>query len=169
MQACLQSPEETIWDHCQSVSNSYFNLLQNPNQLPAIIQANWDFILRNQADPNVVKDYLEWHDCGKPFCITDSSGRISFPDHAAVSEKMFTDAGGKAESARLIGLDMVFHITKPAEILDLDLDTNTMATLMLSAWAALFANAAMFGGRESESFKIKQSQLIARCKKVFKL
>lgn len=170
MQRCHQSPDETIWQHCQSVAGTYFDILQHPDKhpLPEIIRQKWNLIIANQIDSGVVRQYLEWHDCGKPFCETVSNGRTSFPNHAAISERMFREAGGSDEAARLIGLDMIFHLTKPSEILEqtATLDRRTLCTLMLSAWAAIFANAKMFGGADSESFKIKQSQLIARCKKV---
>lgn len=170
MMLCKQSQNETVWEHCQSVSRTYADLISHgatSERLPKIIRDNLDLILSNQIDRKIVKDYLEWHDCGKPFCATVMpDGRTSFPNHAAISKKLFIEAGGNAESANLVGLDMIFHIAKCNEIMALGLSAQTLYTLMLSAWAAIFANAGMFGGVESESFKIKVSQLTARCKKI---
>ena len=117
---------------------------------------------------DVVGEYLRWHDCGKPLCRVDTDGKMSFPNHAAVSKQAFLNAGGDCGVASLIGLDMVFHSTKPADICRTaaGLEVGVVATLVLTAWAAVFANADMFGGIGSEGFKIKVSQLTARCKKV---
>lgn len=170
METCYQSANETVWQHCQSVAKTYFDLLEHPDKypLPPIIRDNFEYIRQHQVPPGIVRQYLEWHDCGKPACATLINGRQSFPNHAEVSQRVFREAGGDDAAARLIGLDMVFHITKPAEIVaqTASLDTTTVMTLMLAAWASIFANAEMFGGTDSESFKIKASQLTSRCKKV---
>lgn len=171
MQNCWQSPQETVWQHCQNVSRIYLDLMQNPDKysLPSVIRNNFQKIQANQAPSQIVRDYLEWHDCGKPYCATTIEGRTSFPNHAAISKDLFLRAGGNPESAKLIGLDMLFHTTKPAEMKNLTLDTPTLFTLMMSGWAALFSNAQMFGGFESESYKIKASQMTSRCKKILNI
>lgn len=172
MEECHQSAHETVWQHCQSVAKTYFSILETPEkfQLPPIIKDNWNRLTQNQADPAIVREYLTWHDCGKPACVSLVDGRISFPNHAEVSENLFRKAGGNPESAKFIGLDMVFHLVKPsqvaADLQSLKLTTIETMTLLLTAWAALFSNAEMFGGTNSESFKIKYSQLTARSKKV---
>jgi len=166
MQNCYQSENETIWQHCQNVSMTYFKLLEAPDlfPLPDFIKENFELIKENQLDQNIVRDYLEWHDCGKPFCRVEENGKIKFPGHAKVSRELFIQAGGSLESAELIGLDMLFHTSSAKSLLELQLDKKTMYTLMLSAWASLFSNAQMFGGFGSENYKIKRSQMLARCK-----
>lgn len=171
MKDCQQSPTETVWEHCQKVSQTYFDLLQHPSKysLPKIIQDYWQHLIQHQESPEIVRNYLEWHDCGKPFCQNiDEQGRAHFPNHAEVSQNLFLQAGGHPKAAEYIGLDMVFHLTKPAEISKLGLDVQTQATLILTAWAALYSNAEMFGGQDAENFKIKHSQMTARCKKSLK-
>lgn len=50
---------------------------------------------------------------GKPFCRTiDAEGRQHFPDHATVSARIWREAGGSEEVARLIEQDMDVHLLK---------------------------------------------------------
>lgn len=62
-------------------------------------------------------------------------------------------------TARLIAKDMLCHTTKAADAGAL-LQDQDFPTLMLTAWAELHANASLlFGGYESDSFKIKRKAL----------
>ncbi len=168
MKNCNQSKNETIWQHCNSVWEQYCYLLEDQSKLPPTIKDNFTQLVANQYPINIVQPYLCYHDCGKPYCITEKEGKVSFPNHVNISAKLFREAGGNILSAQLIELDMIFHLEKADDILAKNLESKTLATLMLSAWAAIFANAQMFGGEESESFKIKKSQLTSRCKKIIK-
>ncbi len=106
-----------------------------------------------------IKTYLIYHDCGKPkSLIIDSNGKRHFPNHAEISQELFS-LYSKDELARyLIGQDMVCHISKPKDATALK-TTPHIEILLCTALAALISNAKMFGGFESDSFKIKFKSL----------
>lgn len=62
---------------------------------------------------------------------------------------------------------MLFHRLKPSEVESLTFDPQHL-TLLLSAFAEIHANASLFGGEKSESFKIKRKKLESVAKKVIK-
>jgi hypothetical protein len=100
------------------------------------------------------------HDISKPYIIEyDDQGRAHYPNHWVSSSKMFRDLYGDSIFADLILHDMDFHTAKGEEL------TKTWALpyadhLYATAWAAIFSNAELFGGTESDSFKIKRKKLI---------
>lgn len=72
---------------------------------------------------------------------------------------MFKERYGDSIFADLILHDMDFHTLKGDELKEtwkLPYADHLYAT----AWAALFSNAELFGGTESDSFKIKRKKLI---------
>lgn len=105
--------------------------------------------------------YQEWHDCGKPACKSvDSEGRIHYPQHAEVSYQqfklLFTD---EEVAAELIRRDMEWHLAKNnADFAALACKPYAF-TLYLTAWAEIYANASLFGGTESDGFKIRYKRL----------
>lgn len=111
--------------------------------------------------PNVelMETYHVYHDCGKPYCLTiDDEGKQHFPDHARVSASIWRVNGGDEGVARLIQHDMDMHILKPSDAGDYK-HLDLAPALLLTALSELHANAAMFGGLESTSFKIKFKSL----------
>jgi len=128
----------------------------------------WDFgsvekyinkIVDNALDSVYIKSYHVYHDCGKPYCRTvDDQGRHHFPDHAKVSYNKWLEVGGSQETAWYILNDMVFHTLKGEAIASILKDVRA-STLLITAWAELHANAQMFGGIQSTSFKIKRKFL----------
>jgi len=140
----------------------------------------------------VVYWYTTYHDCGKPYCReVDEEGRQHFSEHAKKSYEVWCHLtknhpkeilddrvyGGekiKAEVvADLILHDMDIHTMKAKDIDPLieRLSSRSIATLLLVAICEIHSNAEMFGGIESESFKIKWKQIDRRgkaiCKKLF--
>jgi hypothetical protein len=110
--------------------------------------------------------YQVFHDCGKPRCITfDAQGRRHFPNHAALSEQVWLEAGGDAAIGRLIGMDMDIHLLK-SEDLDEFAARPEALSLLLTGLAEIHANAAMFGGFGSDSFKIKWKHLNKRGRQI---
>lgn len=106
-----------------------------------------------------------FHDCGKPLCLTiDENGKRHFPCHSEYSYeqyKLLFPVNFIVQE--LIRLDMDFHTKRGEDIKKLW--KNPLApTLYLTAWAELYANASMFGGIESTSFKIKKKQLVKALK-----
>lgn len=172
MKGCEQAPGLSVYDHGLAVANRYrelYNLLA----LYAVPGAyEWHIPddaftrlreLRKLAlTPQEARIYHVFHDCGKPSTLqVDEQGRRHFPGHAAASARLFAEAAPTDKlTARLISKDMLCHVTKPADS-DSLLQDPDFPTLMLTAWAELHANAsALFGGFESESFKIKRKQLM---------
>jgi hypothetical protein len=70
--------------------------------------------------------------------------------------------------AELIRLDLQLHILRGEELAEfIKVNSALIPTLYFTAWAEIMANAAMFGGIESTSFKIKRKHLIAVGKKIW--
>lgn len=111
-----------------------------------------------------------WHDCGKPFCkVVDSEGKSHFPGHAKKSAEIFRELYPEWEqSARLIEQDMDIH-TLSAEELEEFAKRPEAVALLLSGLAAVHANAEMFGGLMSDSFKSKWKHLDRRGKALCKI
>jgi hypothetical protein len=113
--------------------------------------------------------YHLYHDCGKPRCRTvDEVGRQHFPKHAEVSKDVWLEHGGSLAVASLIEMDMDVHCLK-AEGLAEFASRPEAATLLLTALAEMHANAAMFGGTGSTSFKIKFKHIERRGRQIIQL
>lgn len=156
MSACSQSKGQTILEHGEAVAARYKDLIGEQKlewRLPDWFDLNYLLPLCPSAE--IMEQYHIYHDCGKPFCLTiDDEGRQHFPDHARVSAAIWRAYGGSEQIAELIARDMDMHILKPAQAAEygrLDL----APALLLTALSELHANAEMFGGIESTSFKIK--------------
>lgn len=170
MQACEQTSGLNVLQHGQAVWAKIQAIL---NHDESIRYPDWWSQLEPKLhDLSVVQEYAVYHDCGKPFCRTvDGDGRVHFPNHAEVSKKTFLDVfPEKAVVANLIGWDMDFHILGAEELEQrfkvwsrMDADT-----LLLTAFAEVHANAEMFGGIESSSFKIKYKNLDRRGKQLLR-
>ena len=109
----------SVWEHVQDI----FNHLNGRNttyewKLPDWIDQYKSNILSLIEDKmSDIQVYCIYHDCGKPYCKqVDETGKVHFPDHAAVSETVFLCAGGEEHIAKLIGWDMVLHTCKAEEI-----------------------------------------------------
>jgi len=116
-------------------------------------------------------EYTLYHDCGKPYCLTyDENGKRHFPNHAEKSYQTWLSVDGDPQVAKLIKLDMVIHTLKADEVDDFIKHPEAI-TLLLAGLAEVHANAKMFGGMDSTSFKIKWNQINKRgkaiCQKLF--
>ena len=139
--------------------------LVNPNpcmtwRLPAWFEqhASWT---RTQLAPQFddLQTYQQWHDCGKFYCQElDTDGKAHYPDHAQVSADIWRGLGGDPKIGQLIGDDMLCHHLRPADALSFASNPNALA-LLVTALCELHANASMFGGISSDSFKIKFKRL----------
>lgn len=119
--------------------------------------------------PDTTSAYVIFHDCGKWVCReVDVDGRQHFPDHAQASVDVFEEHFDDEAASRLIRYDMSIHTATSVEITAL-LDiwcTEDACTLMLAALAEIHANAKMFGGIDSISFKIKAKHAAKRSKQI---
>jgi hypothetical protein len=104
---------------------------------------------------DVLRRYHTYHDIGKIYCRTvDSEGNVHFPDHAKKSEEIWLRVTGESTVASLMGMDMDIHLLKGNEV-DAFCERKEAASLLLTGLAECSANASMFGGISSTSFKIK--------------
>lgn len=100
-----------------------------------------------------IRTYLLFHDIGK---VTTYDGHGHYPGHAAESAKIWRRIDGREHIARWMESDMVMHSGTREEALAL----HDHYILRMTALAECYSNAEMFGGFESDSFKIKLKKLI---------
>lgn len=168
MKGCMQAPGLNMLQHGELVHLKYKQLiaaLEAGDPEYSCIQALFDQFKLPPAE--VLERYQTCHDCGKHLCLEISEdGKRRFPNHSEVSAQQFLiiypDDGF---SAALIRQDMGFHTLRGEELIKL-CGSPFAPVLYFTAWAEIEANAEMFGGKGSESFKIKRSRLIQAGKKL---
>ena len=168
MKNCFQFQNMNMIDHGNMVHQYYSDLIGSRNY-------EWDFgkvgqmvddLIPSAFSKEYMKNYQVYHDCGKPHCRTvDEQGKQHFPNHAQVSYNVWLQAGGDPETAWFILHDMDFHTLKGDDLNDILSDPRSIS-LLLTAWAEIHANAQMFGGIDSTSFKIKRKHLEKQTKLV---
>lgn len=176
MNSCEQTKGMTVFQHGAMVASYYEDLLDHlENGEPLAFDwrlPEWTSrpeVLEALPSRDVMHRYHVFHDCGKPFCLEiDAEGRRHFPDHAAVSKRVWLEAGGDQEVGELIGMDMDAHLLKADGLAEFASRPQARA-LLLTALAEIHANASMFGGIESTSFKIKYKHLDKRGRQVLDL
>jgi len=163
---CYQFEGVNMLEHGQMVHLYYLDLLKVLSNEECIYK--WDIpentlLLLKEVRESVnlpikmIKDYHVYHDCGKYKSLYyDEDGKKHFPDHAKNSAETWKHNKGNSIVEHLILNDMYFHITKPNNVEKFDF----WEILLLTAWSEIHANAIMFGGVESTSFKIKKKHLI---------
>jgi hypothetical protein len=143
------------------VFQKYEQLIKNETdgwKLPKWYIEHCEWLMFN-CHHHIMEEYLIFHDVGKPFCRTlDEQGRQHFPNHANVSAAVWRASGGTPLVADLMYHDMTFHTMKPSEAETFQ-RLDLAPTLLISALCEIHANAEMFGGIESTSFKIKFKNL----------
>jgi hypothetical protein len=181
MKACEQARGLSIYQHGLDVANRYRDL-HTILQLYAVPgHYEWSIpdatfvqlrdIAKHALSPKEARTYHVFHDCGKPTCLTiDEQGRRHFPDHAKRSTEIYRQLFPEDhQTARLIEKDMLCHILKGEEAEAFASDPDA-PTLIITAWAELHANAeALFGGFDTDSFKIKSKQLRKITAKIHKV
>lgn len=157
---------EMVWNYTKKIISKQWDGLK----IPEWFETNFVKIVSNLHDINILKKYNIYHDCGKPYCITyDENGKKHFPNHAQISKKTWLKYNSKDYIvANLIGWDMCLHTETAQEILKHNWNVKTTMTLLVTALAELHANASMFGGIESTSFKIKWKKIDKRGKMLIK-
>lgn len=164
MQAGHQTKGISYWDHGALVASRFRDLM---SPAPAMTwrlpdwfteNANW---IREQLAPehDRILTYQLWHDCGKAYCREeDADGKVHYPDHANVSADIWLSLGGDPFIGELIRRDMDCHTLRTAQAEEFAQKPFALI-LLTTALCELHANASMFGGIESESFKIKFKRL----------
>lgn len=155
---------KSVWKHTQQLIIGNFE----DYKLPEWFKQHHHFLINNLHPLKTIKTYTSYHDIGKGLCkTTDSDGKAHYPNHAAVSKKAFLKAcPNRTVEAELIGLDMLLHTAKWEEIEALDLPINTLATLLIVAFAEIHSNAFATDGLDTISFKIKYKKLDRIGKKI---
>jgi hypothetical protein len=176
MKDCPQTATQSVLAHGESVWKTMQILLQHLKEETPI--PNWwrippwaydKNILNELAPQEIIQEYLTYHDCGKPFTrIIDDDGKSHFSGHAVMSEKIWLEAGGDPLAARLIGMDMDAHMLRSDGIVEFATRPEA-PTLLLAALAEVHSNAEMFGGTDSDSFKIKAKHLHKKGNQIMKL
>ncbi len=169
MEACEQSRGQSVLEHGRAVRRTYVCILAHLRdgspagswwRLPA-----WSLtpgLLDRILPDGILAEYQVFHDCGKISTrIVDAEGRQHFPGHAAASERTWLAVGGDPQAARLMGMDMDAHLLKGDGIAEFAARPEAVS-LLLTALAEVHANAEMFGGTDSDSFKMKAKHLDRR-------
>lgn len=168
----------SVLDHGNMVNQYFMDLytflkdgksLSYEWRLPEWLSDNREFIVSNIVDMDIMNDYLVFHDCGKPYCLQiDENGRRHFPGHAQASKDTWEGIGGHKAVGELIGMDMDIHLLKDAGVSKFAKRPQAIS-LLLAGLSEIHANASMFGGIESTSFKMKWKQINKRGKKIVAL
>jgi hypothetical protein len=173
MRETQQMPNLSVLQHGFQVAR-YFDDLRQHIEHNTPLKYEWKLpewvfnkALWEQVMPlKKVRTYQIMHDCGKPFCRTvDDEGKQHFPDHAATSANIWLSLTGEEDVAYLMAHDMDIHLLKGNQVEQFSQQPQA-ATLLLTGLSELHANASMFGGIESTSFKIKFKQLNRRGKAI---
>ena len=194
MEACEQTSGQSVFAHGKSVYQYLDHLNELLLGLPQTNNLEWKLpdwfkTYRNELETelymsNITYWYATYHDCGKPYCkALDEDGKSHFPNHAESSYQTWLQVNQDdsinlpEEEIRIIGElilhDMDLHTMNAAQVDDLinKLSVEQIVTLLITALAEVHSNAAMFGGIESQSFKMKYKQIERRgrqiCKKLF--
>lgn len=175
MKLCEQTAGLSVLAHGESVHHYYLDLRDHILEgLPLTFE--WKIpewlrapeLWKARLVEDVIAEYQVYHDNGKPYCReVDDDGRVHFPDHAAVSAALWNTVGGADQAAHLMSLDMEVHTMK-AEDLESFCKRPEAATLLITAMCEIHSNAAMFGGIDSTSFKMKWKHLDRRGKQIVK-
>lgn len=183
MERCQQSPGQSVLDHGKAVQYKLLKLIEIlQSNLP--ITDNWripewffaykDEILQNLYPMEILLDYTLYHDVGKPFCqVLDIDGKSHFPDHANISAQILSVMGKNCAVCDLARDDMDIHVLNSEKLSSkMQKWTSIHAiTLLMTSLAEIHANATIFGGIDSISFKIKFKNIKKRglqiCKNYF--
>lgn len=155
--------------HGELVHQHYIDLtsmLENGSHECGVLVNLWVNLKNRLPQPDQLKPYHVYHDCGKSLCLEiGEDGKRRFPNHAYVSYQQFKHLFPEDDfTAQLILHDMDFHIVRGEDAVNLW--KNPLAPILyFTAWAEINANASMFGGVDSESYKIKRNRLIQAGKK----
>nr|WP_256335414.1 peptidyl-tRNA hydrolase [Microbacterium sp. 77mftsu3.1] len=185
MMDCDQTPGQNVLQHGRSVREHYFalvdhlqghvNLAEHGNwRIPAWLDAHRNAILPTLPSRHTMGTYLTLHDAGKPAVLeVGEDGRRHFPGHAESSERVYREAfADEADEtiAWLIAHDMDIHLLR-ADGIPAFCEQPLAIAQLLAGLAEVTSNAAMFGGIDSDGFKMKFKRLDQRgraiCKRLF--
>lgn len=168
----MQTANQNVLEHGKSVWNFSKKIISGQWQgmlIPEWLKENHVEIVNSLHSTDRIKHYNVYHDCGKPFCLEiDSEGKKHFPNHAEVSFTTYNQYFSDSIVANLIKEDMALHILTSEEIGLKNWTKEDAFTLLITSLAEIHANAQMFGGIDSTSFKIKYKKIDQRGKQLIK-
>ena len=178
MLTCYQFKSMNILEHGQSVHAYYLDFLEHLKdgkdlkfewKLPKWVYEHKELILSGLHDLDIIQQYHVYHDCGKPLCVAiDAEGRQHFPNHAEESYKRWLRYSDNMTIANLIRSDMDIHLLRSEGVEEFAKRPEAI-TLLITGLAEIHSNAQMFGGIQSDSFKIKWKRLDKLGCKILKL
>jgi len=179
MAACEQTKGMSVLEHGQLVSEYYRDLVNHLEKeaplkyqwrIPEWVYLHKELILSELLDNNTMGRYHVHHDCGKPYCKTvDEEGKHHFVDHANVSYEVWNQLFPDDKMvSMLIKSDMDIHCLKGEQVREFAMRSEPIS-LIMTGLSEIHANASMFGGIESTSFKIKWKQIDKRGRQVLNL
>ena len=182
MKTCFQTKGMSILEHGHSVHNYYLDLhnylyndveLQYQWRLPEWLLLNKEYIKSKLFDLDILHDYHIYHDCGKPQCVTiDENEKQHFPDHALASAKRWEQCTvgtvKNTQIGHLIRMDMDIHLLDSVGLPPFSQRPEAIS-LLITGLCEIHSNAAMFGGIESTSFKIKWKHIDKRGRQLLNL
>ena len=178
MSNCEQKKGQSVLEHGRAVKEKLFEAisylrgetsLHRNWKIPNWLEENKDLFLENLPSDETLDLYTVYHDCGKPYCLEiDTEGKRHFPNHSEVSYHTFIQHFDDRVAAELIRRDMDIHLLKSDGVPRFSQHPYAL-TLLLTGLAEIHANAQMFGGTESTSFKIKWKSLNQRGKQIIKI
>lgn len=176
MKNCPQTREQSVYQHGVSVFQNFLTILhvitgakKPPDKwrIPDFCYKHDIHTSAHLPDIDIMREYLIFHDCGKPFVrMIDEEGRQHFPNHAQASKHIWLLADGSKRAANLMAMDMDAHLLRADGIQEFSSRPEAF-TLMMAAVAEVHSNAAMFGGFDGDSFKIKIKRLAKNGKTMF--
>lgn len=165
----------SVLEHGVSVNNKFkelYNYLYNDTELkskwklPDWLIENKEFIKEKLYSLDIINEYQIYHDCGKPYCLNiDEEGKRHFPNHADKSYEIWSQISDNEKVGKLILMDMDIHLLKHIGVEEFASKSQAI-TLLLTGLCELHANAEMFGGIDSTSFKIKYKNINKRGKAI---
>ena len=165
MRECYQFQNQNMLEHGYSVLEWYDDLIlsillgQEPKKNWRLPEWISKIKYTDLIDYEKTREYLIYHDCGKPFCRTiDDQGKQHFYNHAEISANRWLLHSDDEEIANLIRSDMDIH-TMPLGDIEEFRKRPEAITLLLAALCEIHSNCTMFGGIESTSFKIKWKRI----------
>lgn len=154
-----------VFEFYKKLINKEFDELKIPNWF----LEKYDLILENLYPLNIMEDYLINHDCGKHIVeYFDEFNKPHYPEHAESSYNYYLKYSNNLIVANLIRNDMFFHICSAEDIDKSNLLNKDLLNLLIASLAEIHANASMFGGFDSVSFKSKYKHLDRRGNRLFK-
>ena len=166
-----QFPGMSVLDHGRDVFARYLDLISDKPQLKWRMPDWVEQLKPLQLPLEIMKHYLIYHDCGKPFCrVVDENGKQHFPNHAEISYQTWMKHAAEQldghdhwtpedeQIGNLIRMDMDVHTLK-GDAIDEFIKRPEAPSLILAGLAEIHSNAAWLNQLESDQFKIKWKKI----------